>query len=229
MFPDIQFNGELRPSQADVVKIAREQLEAVIGNLTVGAAMDALTQHGCSPAMFQAKYVVWASRDASSEPELRVITYGFVGGPVRGPARPDMKHTPFVLKLVTENLLSGSVDRSAVAMRYFLSRTSAQNIAELIHSDSLLELDTPRAADGPAAALQLPNESLTPPPAWTASPSSAELPNEEPTPPHLVPTELTGSTRASLSPAQGAGAPVESPTNEGSVKRVSPALRLSTM
>ena len=28
MFPDIQFNGELRPSQADVVKIAREQLEA---------------------------------------------------------------------------------------------------------------------------------------------------------------------------------------------------------
>ena len=28
MFPDIQFNGELRPSQADVVRIAREQLEA---------------------------------------------------------------------------------------------------------------------------------------------------------------------------------------------------------
>ena len=28
MFPDIQFNGELRPSQADVVKIARQQLEA---------------------------------------------------------------------------------------------------------------------------------------------------------------------------------------------------------
>ena len=209
--------------------IQREQLEIVIGNLTVGAAMDALTQHGCSPAMFQTKYVVWASRDASSEPELRVITYGFVGGPVRGPARPDMKHTPFVLKLVTQNLLSGSVQRSAVAMRYFLSRTSAQNITELINSDSLLELDAPSAADGPAAALQLPNESLTPPPAWTASSSSAELPNEEPTPPHLVPTELTGSTRASLSPAQEAGAPVESPTNEGSVKRVSPALRTSSV
>ena len=28
MFPDIQFNGELRPSQADVVNIARKQLEA---------------------------------------------------------------------------------------------------------------------------------------------------------------------------------------------------------
>ena len=28
MFPDIKFKGELRPSQTDVVKIAREQIEA---------------------------------------------------------------------------------------------------------------------------------------------------------------------------------------------------------
>ena len=65
--------------------------------------MDALVQMECIPQMFQNKYVILVSAAAQVE-SVRVLTYGFIGGPESGD-RPDMKHTPFMLRLLTENLL----------------------------------------------------------------------------------------------------------------------------
>ena len=82
----------------------------VIGSCTVGAAMDVLMEHGCMPQLFQNKYVVLISGDGggsgSGDATVRVLTYGFVGDPTGGD-RPDTKHTPYVMRLLTENLLVG--------------------------------------------------------------------------------------------------------------------------
>ena len=110
----------------------------VIGNLTVGAAMDALTKHGCLPAMFQNKYVVVVS-GASSRPEsVRVLTYGFVGDTSTRPLgdRPDMKYTPFVLRLLTENLLDRSEAERSVAMSYSVSSSRLADISDEMARDT---------------------------------------------------------------------------------------------
>ena len=84
-----------------------ELSERLIGNLSVGAAMEALTQHGCAPAMHQNKFLLLVGQDS-----VRVLTYGYIGEPVSGD-RPDTKHTPFTLRLLTENLLSPPLEPEA--------------------------------------------------------------------------------------------------------------------
>ena len=54
-------------------------------------------------SLHQPRYVILLGRS-----QLRVATYAFVGAPVHGD-RPDRKHTPFVLKMLTANLLQGEM------------------------------------------------------------------------------------------------------------------------
>ena len=67
-------------------------VKRVVGNLTVGPAMDTIMTNGAPPAMFQNMYVILVGVDS-----VRVMTFGFIGEPVSGD-RPDMKFTPFCLR-----------------------------------------------------------------------------------------------------------------------------------
>ena len=73
----------------------------IIGHLTVTPGMDVLVGNEVSPAMFQNKFVV-----LSGKGQVRVATYGFIGGPAVGD-RPDRKATPFALRMLSSNLLEG--------------------------------------------------------------------------------------------------------------------------
>ena len=117
--------------------------ERVIGSCTVGAGMDALTQHECMPQMFQSKYAVLISPSA-----VRVLTYGFIGDPVGGD-RPDTKHTPFVLRLLTENLLSDndSGDAAAAAASGHAPLETIKSVGGLLTPQQALELAAAAALD----------------------------------------------------------------------------------
>ena len=106
------------------------------------AHRDALIQHECIPQMFQNKYVILVSAAAQVE-SVRVLTYGFVGGPESGD-RPDMKHTPFMLRLLTENLLgregitlrANETAGQEIAMKYSVSPTRAEAASSEIARDT---------------------------------------------------------------------------------------------
>lgn len=99
-------------------------------------------QHECTPQMFQNKYVILVSAAAQVE-SVRVLTYGFVGGPESGD-RPDMKHTPFMLRLLTENLLSqegttltaNETAGQKITMKYSVSPTPAEAASSEIARDT---------------------------------------------------------------------------------------------
>ena len=110
------------------VGLAGEELEAlmgcVIGNLTVTPSMEGLMSNGASPAMFQNKYVL-ATGGLSG---VRVVTYGFICSAMAQPLgdRPDRKYTPFVLRLVTEDLLA--VEPGAAVEVSYSVRPSCQEL-----------------------------------------------------------------------------------------------------
>ena len=98
----------------------------IIGHLTVTPGMDVLVGNEVAPAMFQNKFVV-----LSGCGQVRVATYGFIGGPAVGD-RPDRKATPFVLRMLSSNLLEGfgtdSVD-------YAVRRSAALLMDEVMEED----------------------------------------------------------------------------------------------
>lgn len=112
----------------------------IIGNLTVGAAMDALLASECVPQMFQNKYCVLVSGSSVRQEEsVRVLTYGFIGSPESGD-RPDMKYTPFMLRLLTENLLEKKDSAEAEA------GGAGQKIA-MIYVSTMLHTPSPPQCD----------------------------------------------------------------------------------
>eukprot|EP01047_Picozoa_sp_COSAG01_P063400 COSAG01_NODE_8210_length_2874_cov_1.873514_4_plen_378_part_00 len=105
-----------------------------VGHLTVTPSMQVLTDHAVPPAMFQNKFVLVAGSNT-----LRVATYGFVGEPVRGD-RPDLKATPFVLRLLSPELLvetaRGSTEGSgADTVEYAVRRSTAELISLEMRND----------------------------------------------------------------------------------------------
>ena len=100
--------------------------------------------------MFQNKYVVLVSGAAAQPESVRVLTYGYIGGPESGD-RPDMKYTPFMLRMLTENLLDQDQDGGSrfsssdpnsnsagkqISMRYAVVHTRTQTMAEEIAQDT---------------------------------------------------------------------------------------------
>lgn len=112
----------------------------VVGSCTVGAAMDLLLDHSCMPQLFQNKYVILVSGDEDAA--VRVLTYGFVGDAIGGD-RPDTKHTPYVLRMLTENLLhrhddggdgSGEADSEQEAVAASLQSVKRNSSLQLQYS-----------------------------------------------------------------------------------------------
>lgn len=114
-----------------------ELCHRLIDNLTVTPAMQVLVDHDVMPAMYQNKFIV-----LSSATDVRVVTYGFIGPGAQGD-RPDRKHTDFVIRLLTENLvsdLSGEPGESSpapedVAITFSVKLSSADVIDDVISED----------------------------------------------------------------------------------------------
>ena len=98
----------------------------VLGHLAVTPGMDVLVNNEVAPAMFQNKFVV-----LSGCGQVRVATYGFIGGPTVGD-RPDRKATPFVLRMLSSNLLEGFGHDS---VEYAVRRTAAPLMDEVMDED----------------------------------------------------------------------------------------------
>ena len=98
--------------QANGEELGPDELEAcckrVLYNLTVTPAIDLALANECPPALFQARFVLLAG---GSPLQLRVVTATYVGGPVVGD-QPQVMHTPYVLRMMTPNLLDPEVDES---------------------------------------------------------------------------------------------------------------------
>lgn len=96
--------------QANGEELGPDELEAcckrVLYNLTVTPAIDLALANDCPPALFQARFVLLAG---GSPLQLRVVTATYVGGPVAGD-QPQVMHTPFVVRMMTPNLLEAEVD-----------------------------------------------------------------------------------------------------------------------
>lgn len=79
-----------------------ELARRVAAHVSVGPSMQVALQNGLPPALWQPTFLLCVGGR-----QVRVMTFAFVGEPVGGD-RPDGKYTPFVLRLVTEDLLPGA-------------------------------------------------------------------------------------------------------------------------
>lgn len=76
-------------------------VKRAIGHLSVTPAVQLALYTKLPVSLHQPCYVLCLGHG-----QLRVATYAFVGEPVSGD-RPDRKHTPFILKILTPDLLKG--------------------------------------------------------------------------------------------------------------------------
>eukprot|EP00927_Polykrikos_kofoidii_P043528 TRINITY_DN37595_c0_g1_i1.p1 TRINITY_DN37595_c0_g1~~TRINITY_DN37595_c0_g1_i1.p1 ORF type:complete len:447 (+),score=48.42 TRINITY_DN37595_c0_g1_i1:57-1397(+) len=112
--------------------LLREMSKRAASQISVGPGMQAMLQEGLSPAMWQPLFIVCVGSG-----QLRVVTCSFIGEPVMGD-RPDCKHTPFVLRMVTDDLYSMAVEaqRTTVGVRFAAehaqgSRSTVEYVARL--------------------------------------------------------------------------------------------------
>ena len=89
--------SDSRAASLGAASVARR----VVGHLSVTPALQLALYTKLPVSLHQPRYVICVGRG-----QLRVATYAFVGEPVLGD-RPDRKHTPFMLKILTPDLLKG--------------------------------------------------------------------------------------------------------------------------
>jgi hypothetical protein len=95
----------------------------VVGHLSVTPALQLALYTKLPVSFHQPCYVILIGRG-----QVRVATYAFVGEPVSGD-RPDRKHTPFMLKILTPDLLKGDnmPDKTdEIGFEYTVSRSVYQ-------------------------------------------------------------------------------------------------------
>jgi len=106
----------------------------VAAHISTGPGMQVLLQEQLPPVLWQPTFVICISRS-----QVRVLTFAFVGEPAIGD-RPDRKHTPFMLRMLTDNLIAApqprpdesvtSVPTSTVAVKYMV---------EFVHAPVVLD------------------------------------------------------------------------------------------
>jgi len=74
----------------------------IVASVSVNPGMQVVMTHSFSPALWQPTFVVCIGND-----QVRVVTLAFIGDPVMGD-RPSSKSTPFILRLVTDDLAAGA-------------------------------------------------------------------------------------------------------------------------
>lgn len=105
----------------------RDLVRRLMSQMTVDPTIQIVTQHGLLPSVVQPKFVVLVSKQ-----QVRVATYAFIGSPVCGD-RPNRKWTPFLMRMVTCNLVELS---SAVDISYAVSSSgSCRSVEERIRAE----------------------------------------------------------------------------------------------
>jgi hypothetical protein len=132
----------------------------VLRQLTVGPAMKLLLEHQLPPAMHQPHFTIAIVSDTSTTPSnngrsaytaptsVRVITDGFVGLPVSGPADPSKKCTPYRVRIITSNLVQPAqpqhadtagavpgIDAVPNSIRFAATSTAAISVLDLLSGD----------------------------------------------------------------------------------------------
>lgn len=97
----------VRQQASPNVGTLRELARRVAAHLSVGPGMQVTLQNGLPPALWQPTFLLCIGGG-----QVRVLTFAFIGEPVTGD-RPDCKSTPFVLRMVTEDLLPGARQAAA--------------------------------------------------------------------------------------------------------------------
>mmetsp|Transcript_48782 Transcript_48782/g.136527 ORF Transcript_48782/g.136527 Transcript_48782/m.136527 type:complete len:382 (-) Transcript_48782:124-1269(-) len=108
----------------------------VFANLTVGPAVDFLVHAGLPPRILQPRFVVILSPGS-----LRVATLGFVGEPIIGD-QPEEQRTPFLARLLTQNLFEAAPNSDAPLRLHYLVRavTPIENDIQACIADEVPEL-----------------------------------------------------------------------------------------
>lgn len=130
----------------------------VESNLTVGPAMHFLAFAGLLPRILQPRFVVVLGPGC-----LRISTLGFVGSPELGD-RPTEKRTPYVVRLLTQNLVGSTVENptTQVRIKYWVrlagpSETSISPVLSL-EAPALLDIALGRAASFADRPLDAPEQ-----------------------------------------------------------------------
>jgi len=96
----------LRPPEGCPDPLEPEMLERlvrhIVASVSVNPGMQVVMKHSFPPALWQPTFVVCIGND-----QVRVVTLAFIGDPVMGD-RPSSKSTPFILRLVTDDLAAGA-------------------------------------------------------------------------------------------------------------------------
>lgn len=134
-----EFEAELctRVGELDVPQLNSSQLAArIAAHITVGPAMTLLRTNNVTPqTLFQPRFIIVVGSPppgGPTDPIVRVITYAYMGSPVKGD-RPDRKHTPFVLKMVTSNLY---LDDAADEVRFSVKRSNTERMDDAVLEDT---------------------------------------------------------------------------------------------
>jgi hypothetical protein len=104
----------------------------VAANISVIPGMEAVMRHSLQPALWQPSFIVCIGSG-----QVRVLTLAFVGDPICGD-RPSSKSTPFVLRLLTDNLVPAPTDSHSAGPSHYCVRnalvgaeTVAMHLADL--------------------------------------------------------------------------------------------------
>jgi len=105
-----------------VAPLEPEVLEGLVrrvaANVSVIPGMEAVMKHSLPPALWQPSFIVCIGNG-----QIRVLTLAFVGDPICGD-RPSSKSTPFVLRLVTDNLVPAPTDSRSPGVSYYCVRNA---------------------------------------------------------------------------------------------------------
>jgi len=125
----------LRPPEGCPDPLEPEMLETLVGHIvasvSVNPGMQVVMRHSFAPALWQPTFVVCIGKD-----QVRVVTLAFIGGPVMGD-RPSSKSTPFILRMITDELVAGAQGHTRGPSRYCVQpapksvATIASHVTEL--------------------------------------------------------------------------------------------------
>ena len=105
----------------------------LVGHLSVTPMLQMALYTKLPVSLNQPRYVVCISKG-----QVRIAMYAYVGAPVQG-NRPDRKHTPFVLKVLTPDLLKGDdmpADLDDFEFEYTCRHTREVSIGSVIAGDA---------------------------------------------------------------------------------------------
>lgn len=130
-----------KATEADSATI--ELFDRIIGSMAIGPGLQLLEKLNLPMQMHQPKRILIVSPRHSEEvlASVRVLTYGFVGGPATG-ERPDTKSTPYMLRLLTENLLLGHEAGKGQTIQYSHDVSPAQSKAvddDIVHDKTAID------------------------------------------------------------------------------------------